>query len=121
MKLRLSSTSIARRKCGRIASPARCAVRYANSRYSATSARGIEHFPFAIRRENVLPGARVVALREPRGRVADRVLQRPRAQSRALGLRAIDLHETRLVGERERNPQRQSDPRIDFLLDQDLL
>src|SRR5690242_4384622 len=121
MKLRLSCTSMGRRKCGRIASPASLAVRCANSRYSPRSARGIEHLALAVGGEHVPPCAGVVACREPPRGVADRVLQRPRTQARARGLGAVDLHEARLVAERERYPQRQARPRIDLLLDQYVL
>src|SRR5262245_37836048 len=118
MKLRLSSTSIAWRKCGRIASPARTAVRCANSRYSASSARGIENLALALGREHRFPCIGVVALGEPARRVAHRVGQRTGAQARALSLRAIDLHEARLVVERARDPQRQPGPGLDLLLDE---
>src|SRR4030095_12690731 len=103
------------------ASAPRCAVRSANARYSASSARGIEHLALTLGGEHVLPRACIVALRKPRGGVAHRVLERPRAQAGTLRLRTVDLHEARLLGERERAPQRKAGPRLDLLLDEDRL
>src|SRR5438046_10360351 len=75
----------------------------------------VENRAFGRTVDPVFPGVRIVTGDQPPRSVGYRSSESAGAKSRALRFRAIECEEARAVGFACRNPQRQSNPRLDAM------